>query len=91
MKCKNQKCVPANKVCDFSNDCGVGDDSDEQNCAACTFETGIIECFADPFHGQKFSRFIFHKDLSYGCRQSSILCFLSMGNSAKIIHYFSQK
>ena len=42
-KCKNGACVDISKVCDFTNDCGVGDDSDERDCASCTFEKGNRE------------------------------------------------
>lgn len=40
VKCKSGTCVSSTKVCDFVNDCGSGDNSDEQNCGDCTFEQG---------------------------------------------------
>lgn len=38
----NNKCVSSTKLCDFVNDCGRGDNSDEKNCGACTFEQGAF-------------------------------------------------
>ena len=32
VKCKSGKCVSSTNVCDFVNNCGVGDNTDEQNC-----------------------------------------------------------
>lgn len=41
VKCSsNNTCVPANKICDFVNDCGSADNSDEKNCGTCDFEKG---------------------------------------------------
>eukprot|EP00794_Sanderia_malayensis_P017044 gene17044-18759_t len=37
------RCVPANKICDFVNDCGQNDNTDEANCGACNFESGICK------------------------------------------------
>lgn len=43
VRCKsNNKCVSSTQVCDFVNDCGRGDNSDEKNCGACTFEQGAF-------------------------------------------------
>ena len=36
----SNKCIPSSKVCDFVNDCGTNDNSDEMNCGACDFESG---------------------------------------------------
>jgi len=40
VKCRSGKCISSSSVCDFVNDCGVGDNSDEKNCGDCTFEQG---------------------------------------------------
>ena len=42
IRCKNNTCVPANKLCDFVNDCGSSDDTDEKKCGSCDFENGKI-------------------------------------------------
>ena len=43
-KCKDSRCVPSDKVCDFYPDCAQGsdpnDDSDEHGCDGCDFEKG---------------------------------------------------
>ena len=46
VRCKSDttKCIPATKICDFVNDCGASDNTDEANCGACDFETGKT-CF----------------------------------------------
>ena len=36
---KSKKCLKAEQKCNFVNDCGVGDNSDEINCGNCNFET----------------------------------------------------
>ena len=44
IRCKNNTCVPATKICDFANDCGdpKTDNTDEKNCGTCEFEHGMI-------------------------------------------------
>ena len=49
IRCKDNSCVPANKICDFVNDCGNSDNTDEKNCGTCDFENGKIT-FARPLH-----------------------------------------
>jgi len=39
----SNKCIPSTKVCDFVNDCGTNDNSDEKNCGACDFESGYCQ------------------------------------------------
>ncbi|EDO47788.1 predicted protein [Nematostella vectensis] len=41
VQCKNGNYVSSLQVCDFVNDCGVNDDSDEKGCAACDFEKDL--------------------------------------------------
>ncbi|WAR02785.1 MLRP2-like protein [Mya arenaria] len=39
--CRNGKCIPSNYFCNFRNDCGDGDDSDEASCPMLTtFDNG---------------------------------------------------
>eukprot|EP00795_Rhopilema_esculentum_P012712 gene12712-3431_t len=44
VRCKtSNRCIPATKICDFVNDCGATDDTDERNCGACDFESGLCQ------------------------------------------------
>ena len=45
LKCTDKTCISADKICDFVNDCGDSDNTDEKNCGSCDFENGkVIVC-----------------------------------------------